>query len=130
MLGCVAQLLHTKLQRPLTDEEVAAYLDRVLATPLGRSAVESLERRTEGWIAALQLATLSLRFAQDTDATLPALLSTDVTFTDLLADEVLLRRPVPGRQITASICRLINSVRRALRCYLPVETPVEHTHGF
>ncbi len=41
--------------------EVAEYLDQALEIPLGETNRILLEKQTEGWIAALRLATLSLR---------------------------------------------------------------------
>ncbi len=48
-----------------TPAEVATYLDRVPGLELGAEDVAALEGRTEGWVAALQLAALSLRGRED-----------------------------------------------------------------
>src|SRR5579875_1053545 len=44
-----------------TREEMEAFLTGVLGDELAREAAETLERQTEGWIAPLRLAALSLR---------------------------------------------------------------------
>jgi LuxR family maltose regulon positive regulatory protein len=49
-------------------EESASYLNQVHDLGLSPSEVESLESRTEGWAAALQLAALSLHGREDTAA--------------------------------------------------------------
>jgi LuxR family maltose regulon positive regulatory protein len=44
-----------------TREETAAFLGQTMGLTLSRETVEALEIRTEGWIAGLQMAALSLR---------------------------------------------------------------------
>lgn len=44
-----------------TDEEATAFLHQSLLEPLTDAQVATLQTQTEGWIAGLQLATLSLR---------------------------------------------------------------------
>jgi LuxR family maltose regulon positive regulatory protein len=44
-----------------TIEEAYAFLQQTMRVPISREAAEALEARTEGWIASLQLAALSLR---------------------------------------------------------------------
>ena len=44
-----------------SHEETTDYLSRALATPLGAPQIAALEQRSEGWIAGLKLAVLSLR---------------------------------------------------------------------
>lgn len=51
-----------------TAEEAAAYLDEAMGLDLSVDDVDALEARTEGWIAALQLAALSLQGRHDPSA--------------------------------------------------------------
>ncbi|HKC86517.1 MAG TPA: helix-turn-helix transcriptional regulator, partial [Blastocatellia bacterium] len=44
-----------------THEEVVAFLDQVMGLSLTAEAIDQLEERTEGWVAGLQMAALSLR---------------------------------------------------------------------
>jgi ATP/maltotriose-dependent transcriptional regulator MalT len=44
-----------------THEETAAFLDQVMGLSLTTEAIDELEVRTEGWVAGLQMAALSLR---------------------------------------------------------------------
>ena len=44
-----------------THEEAAAFLDQVMGLRLTAEAIDQLEERTEGWVAGLQMAALSLR---------------------------------------------------------------------
>ncbi|MFN8628963.1 MAG: hypothetical protein U0838_01165 [Chloroflexota bacterium] len=55
--------------------------------------VSTLEARTEGWIAALQLAAISMRGREDTAAFVAAFAGDDRYIVDYLADEVLERQP-------------------------------------
>ena len=48
-----------------TPDEAAAYLNGVMGLALTAQDVAALEGRTEGWIAALQLAALSLQGRDD-----------------------------------------------------------------
>jgi LuxR family maltose regulon positive regulatory protein len=51
-----------------TAEEAASYLNDSMVLGLNEDDVAALEGRTEGWIAALQLAALSLRDREDASA--------------------------------------------------------------
>jgi len=48
-----------------THEEIIAFLQDVMGLTLEREAIEALEARTEGWIASLQLAALSIQRRPD-----------------------------------------------------------------
>src|SRR6478672_11304019 len=50
-----------------TRDEAAAYLDQTGSLDLDPSQVAALQERTEGWIAALQLAALSMQGRDDID---------------------------------------------------------------
>jgi LuxR family transcriptional regulator, maltose regulon positive regulatory protein len=76
-----------------TREETAAYMVRALPAPLSEPAVAFLEQRTEGWIAGLRLASLSLRAGEDTETMRASLSGANTDIADYLVDEVLLRQP-------------------------------------
>ena len=76
-----------------TLDEAAGYLEQSLPTSLSRPAIDLLEDRTEGWIAGLQLASLSLRDAEDPEDLVAGLSGLDAGFADYLADDVLARQP-------------------------------------
>lgn len=48
-----------------TFEETTAFLREVMELPLSAEQVGALQTRTEGWIAGLQLAALSLQSRED-----------------------------------------------------------------
>jgi DHA2 family multidrug resistance protein-like MFS transporter len=74
-------------------EETAEYMAQVLAAPLSKPGVAFLEQYTEGWIAGLHLASLSLRAGEDPETTLASLSGANMDIASYLVDEVLLRQP-------------------------------------
>ncbi len=60
--------------------------------------VAVLEGRTEGWIAAMQLAALSLQGREDTAAFIDGFAGDDRYIVDFLAEEVLQRQPEDVQQ--------------------------------
>jgi LuxR family transcriptional regulator, maltose regulon positive regulatory protein len=76
-----------------TPEEAAAYLNQAMGLALTAADVAALEGRTEGWIAALQLAALSLQGRDDVAAFIADFAGDDRYIVDYLAEEVLQRQP-------------------------------------
>jgi LuxR family maltose regulon positive regulatory protein len=76
-----------------TPGEAAAYLNEVMGLVLTARDVAALEERTEGWIAALQLAALSLQGREDIAAFIAGFAGDDRYIVDYLAEEVLQRQP-------------------------------------
>ena len=76
-----------------TPEEAAAYLNEAMGLDLGASDVAALEARTEGWIAALQLAALSIEGRHDISGFIAGFAGDDRYIVDYLAEEVLQRQP-------------------------------------
>jgi LuxR family maltose regulon positive regulatory protein len=75
-----------------TTEEAALYLNDSMGLGLNVADVAALEGRTEGWIAALQLAALSLRDRTDASAFIAGFAGDDHYVVDYLAEEVLARQ--------------------------------------
>jgi LuxR family maltose regulon positive regulatory protein len=76
-----------------TPGEAAAYLNEVMGLALTAADVAALEGRTEGWIAALQLAALSMQGREDVTAFIAGFAGDDRYIVDFLAEEVLQRQP-------------------------------------
>jgi LuxR family maltose regulon positive regulatory protein len=76
-----------------TPGEAAAYLNGAMGLVLTAADVAALEGRTEGWIAALQLAALSLQGREDVAAFIAGFAGDDRYIVDFLAEEVLQRQP-------------------------------------
>ncbi len=95
--GELAELRAADLR--FTLDEASAFLNRVMA--LGLSAVDTatLERRTEGWIAGLKLAALSMQGRTDVRGFVDAFSGDDRHVADFLVDEVLDAEPPHVRRV-------------------------------
>lgn len=80
-----------------TEQEAGAFLKGVMGLDLSARDVATLEGRTEGWIAGLQLAALSLRDREDATGLVVAFSGTHRDVLDFLAEEVLERQPAHVR---------------------------------
>ena len=76
-----------------THDEATSYLNDTMGLQLDASDVDSLGVRTEGWIAALQLAALSLQGRDDADQFIKSFTGDDRFVVDYLVEEVLDRQP-------------------------------------
>ena len=72
-----------------TAEETVSFLNGVSGLGLSGENVELLGHRTEGWIAALQLAALSLKGREDPSGFISRFAGNDKYIVDYLVDEVL-----------------------------------------
>ena len=92
-----------------TTDEAAAFLNQVMGLTLTRDDVAALETRTEGWIAGLQLAALSMRDTDDVPAFIDAFTGSNRFVIDYLVEQVLERAPLRVREFlgeTAVLDRL------------------------
>jgi LuxR family maltose regulon positive regulatory protein len=90
-------------------DETTAYLNAVAGLGLAPSDVASLEHRTEGWIATLQLAAVSIRGRTDPSGFVARFAGTDRYVVDYLVEEVLAHQPEHVREFllqTAVVDRL------------------------
>ena len=78
--------------------EASTFLREVMGLDLPPEAIATLERRTEGWIAGLQLAALSLQGRADVSAFLAAFTGSHRYVLDYLSDEVLAQQPASVQQ--------------------------------
>src|SRR5919202_3474709 len=76
-----------------TAGEAAAFLQEVMGLELTADDIAALEARTEGWIAGLQLAALSMQGHRDLPAFIRAFAGDNRYIADYLVDEVLERQP-------------------------------------
>jgi LuxR family maltose regulon positive regulatory protein len=72
-----------------TPDEAGRFLQQVMHLELAQEELALLQRRTEGWIAGLQLAGLSLRGRTDVSAFLSAFSGSHRFVLDYLSEEVL-----------------------------------------
>ncbi len=97
-----------------TNEEAASFLNNMMGLQLSIQTVAALEQRTEGWIAGLQMAALSLQGRQDTDSFIEAFTGSHRFVLDYLLEEVLAGLPEDTRnflletaildQLTGPLC--------------------------
>src|SRR5262245_1044813 len=76
-----------------TPDEVAAYVSEAGGFELSESDVDTLEARTEGWVAAVQLAALSMQGRDDVSGFIAGFAGDDRYVVDYLVEEVLSRQP-------------------------------------
>ena len=76
-----------------TSEEASTFLNDVMGLELSVEDLATLEERTEGWIAGLQLAALSIQDRKDVSGFIKAFSGSYRDVLDYLAEEVLARQP-------------------------------------
>ncbi|NUO79132.1 hypothetical protein HUU05_03575 [candidate division KSB1 bacterium] len=76
-----------------TMTESTAFLNEVMKIGLAEKDIAALDHRTEGWIAGLQLAALSLQGREDVSARVQAFTGDDRYILDYLIEEVFQRQP-------------------------------------
>jgi ATP/maltotriose-dependent transcriptional regulator MalT len=76
-----------------TPDESAAFLNQVMELGLSTGDVSALETTTEGWVAGLQLAAISLRGHADAARFIRSFSGTNRFVLDYLVEEVLARQP-------------------------------------
>src|SRR5664280_2839471 len=89
-----------------TPDEVAAYLNDVIGLGLAAKDIAALEGRTEGWIAALQLAALSMQGRDDIGGFIAGFAGDDRYIVDYLVEEVLQRQSEQVRTFLLRTCLL------------------------
>jgi LuxR family maltose regulon positive regulatory protein len=93
--------------------EAGAFLEEVMGLRLSPEDVATLQTRTEGWIAGLQLAGLSLQGRATVSGFLPAFTGSHRFVLDYLSEEVLSRQPAPVQTFllqTSVLSRLSGSL--------------------
>jgi LuxR family maltose regulon positive regulatory protein len=80
-----------------TADEAAGFLEQAMALRISPRGRRTLHDRTEGWIAGLQLAALSLRRTDDSERFIATFAGDNRHVADYLIDEVL-RRQAPAVQ--------------------------------
>jgi LuxR family transcriptional regulator, maltose regulon positive regulatory protein len=89
-----------------TLAEAAAFLNQVMGLHLAAEDIAALETRTEGWVAGLQLAALSMRGHADVRGFIRAFAGDNRYIVDYLVEEVLQRQPERVRSFLLQTCIL------------------------
>ncbi|MBN2085567.1 MAG: AAA family ATPase [Anaerolineales bacterium] len=85
-----------------TRDESARFLNEVMRLELPAEWISVLEDRTEGWIAGLQLAALSLSGRPDPERLISSFSGSHRYLVDYLLEEVLARQPEPVQSFLLS----------------------------
>jgi LuxR family maltose regulon positive regulatory protein len=85
--GQLTELRATDLR--FTSSEAAEFLNQVMGLDLSAEDISALERRTEGWIAGLQLAAISMQGRKDATGFIESFTGSHHFVLDYLVEEVL-----------------------------------------
>lgn len=111
-----------------TTEEAENFFNERLGLNLPLQAVRILEQRTEGWVAGLQMAALSLRNRTDVEGFIAGFSGTNRYILDFLLEEVLANLPSETQQfllLTSILQRMSASLCDSLLEKKSSETPSE-----
>jgi len=89
-----------------TPKEAAAFLNEVMRLDLSPEDVAALEDRTEGWIAGLQMAALSMRGREDVSGFIRAFTGSHRFILDYLVEEVLEQQSPAIQEFLLKTCIL------------------------
>jgi len=89
--GDLAELRAAELR--FTAAEASRYLTEAMGLEISAADADTLGGRTEGWIAALQLAAISLQSGEDPSAFVARFAGDDRFVVDYLIEEVMQRQP-------------------------------------
>jgi len=89
--GQLTELRQSDLR--FTTDKAAAFLNQVMDLSLSAKDVAALQRRTEGWIAGLQMAAISTQSQKDVAAFIHTFTGSDRYILDYLVEEVLQHQP-------------------------------------
>ena len=112
--GELAEIRAAELR--FTADEAAAYLNEMMGLQLTARDVATLEGRTEGWIAALQLAALSMQGRDDVAGFIAGFAGDDRYVVDYLAEEVLARQSDRVQTLPAADLHPGPAERSTMRC--------------
>ncbi|OAS21553.1 LuxR C-terminal-related transcriptional regulator [Paenibacillus oryzisoli] len=90
-LGDLTELRAADLR--FTTSEAAEFFSQVMDMALSTDEITALERRTEGWVAGLQLAALSMQGLEDIPGFIRVFSGDNRFIVDYLVEEVLRRQP-------------------------------------
>lgn len=90
----------------VSEQEAASFLQQVMGVHLSVEDERRLAQRTEGWLAGLQLAALSLAKREDAGAWVSAFSGSQRLILDYLQEEILARQATAVRRFLLRVCIL------------------------
>lgn len=112
-----------------TTDEAAAFLNDVMRLNIAAEQIAALEARTEGWIAGLQLAALSMQGRDDVRGFIQAFAGSNRLVLNYLLEEVLQRLPQATQEFltqTSILDRLNASLCDAVTGRMDSQATLEH----
>jgi LuxR family maltose regulon positive regulatory protein len=110
-----------------TQDEVAEFINGLMGFNLSDEEISAMYTRTEGWIAGLQLASLSMHECNDLPGFITAFSGTHHYIVDYLAEEVLRRQDEQTRafllqtsilsRMCASLCESLADIKPAKQSF-------------
>lgn len=126
-----------------TTQEAAAFLNHTMGLMISSADVERITLRTEGWIAGLQMAALSMQSSEDISGFIQAFTGSHYSIFDFLMEEILERQTPEIRrfllytsildQFTATLCdQVVQDSQEAGRSHPSSEAleKLEHANLF
>lgn len=123
MRGQMVELRTADLR--FTPDEAAQFLNEIMLLHLDAESVLMLEQRTEGWIAGLQMAALSMRDREDTYEFVKGFSGTHRYILDYLLEEIL-NRQSPEVQRFLLYTSILERLTAPL-CDVLLESEVSHS---
>jgi LuxR family maltose regulon positive regulatory protein len=129
LLRSRGQLLEIRLtDLRFTNEEATVYLNHGMRLSLPESDVDTLNAKTEGWIAGLQMAGLSMQGRKDTSQFIQSFNGSNRYILDYLTDEILDRQEAEFRnfllhisvleRFNASLCTAVVDAPKNVQLWL------------
>jgi LuxR family maltose regulon positive regulatory protein len=139
-----SELLELRLaELRFTTQEAGDFLNHTMGLQISPTDVDSITTRTEGWIAGLQIAALSMQNIDDVSGFIASLATTDYYIFDYLVKEILARQsPEIHRfllytsildQLNASLCDALlkdDADSLPVRPSVVILTELEHANLF
>jgi LuxR family maltose regulon positive regulatory protein len=115
-------------QLRFTQDEATEFINRLMGFSLSDEEISAMCTRTEGWIAGLQLASLSMQECSDIPSFVTAFSGSHHYIVDYLAEEVLKCQEEQTRAFllqTSILTRMCASLCESLFCIEPGMQPVD-----
>ncbi|MEK4073987.1 LuxR C-terminal-related transcriptional regulator [Paenibacillus sp. FSL M7-0656] len=109
-----------------TSAESSEFLDRVMGLKLSEEHVALLEKRTEGWVAGLQLAALSMQGSSDPNHFMETFSGRDAFVLDYLMEEILQGLTEQVQNFLLKTCMLDRLCGSLCDAIFDIDEPKEH----
>ncbi len=115
-----------------TQDETTQFFNRAMWLVLADDEIDALNHKTEGWIAGLQMAAISMKNQSDQHAFISAFSGNDRYIADFLIEEVLEGQPIEVQRfllqtsilddLNAPLCEAVTGLQNSQEMLLGLET--------